>query len=286
MDFIQSAIERAREERQRRGPPAATGPQPDAGTAPEAPEASAAPDRAALWAALPAFTPRPAHLDRHRILAHRTGPEAAHFDMMRTKLLHQMRANNWRRVAITSPGSACGKTMLALNLAFSLARQAELATMAIELDMRRPSMARVMGLSDPCQFSQVLAGKAAPEAHLHRIGRNLAVGCNRAAVADPAELLQAVTAGRAMDAVEAAYAPDVVILDMPPMLVADDTLAFIDQIDCVLLVAAAERSSMAEIERCAADLAARCNFLGVVLNKCRYLDSAEGYGYGYGRYGS
>ena len=279
MDFIQSAIERARRDRRSGG---ATVAETRAGAPiPKIVDAEPTPDRSELWATLADFAPRPANLERNLIVTHRRGPDTAHFDMIRTRLLHQMRANDWRRVAITSPGVACGKTTLALNLAFSMARQPDIFTLLAELDLRRPSIARFLCVSRPRQFARVLAGQDVPENHLLRIGDNLAVAINTAPVANAAELLQATAAGHAMDALEARYAPDIVICDMPPMLLTDDTLAFLDQIDCALLVAAAERTTMAEIERCSADLAARTNFLGVVLNKCRYLERSEGYGYGY-----
>ena len=281
MDFIQTAIKRAREERSRGGESThevlPRSRRQSVSTVPAEP----VPDRAALWAQLPEFRPRSATLERNLIVTQNAGPQAAHFDMIRTQLLHQLRVNNWRRVAITSPGSACGKTTLAVNLAFGLARQPNVFTLLAEFDLRRPSMARLLGMSEPRQFAQVLAGQSKPEDQMSRIGHNLLLATNANPVTNAAELLQEVNTGLCLDAIEARYAPDVMIFDMPPMLLTDDTLAFIDQIDCVLLVAAAERTGIEEIERCSADLAAHCNFLGVVLNKCRYLNRTEIYGYGY-----
>jgi Mrp family chromosome partitioning ATPase len=251
------------------------------GSAPRTAAADPLAARAALWAGLPEIRIQRDDLERNRVLAYAGGSEAATFDIMRTKLLQQMRSNNWRRVAITSPTAACGKTTLALNLAFSLARQPDIFSMLLEFDLRRPTISKVLGLRESRQFSKVLEGQAAPEAHLLRHGRNLLIAPSAHRSSNPAELLQAVETGRIMDAVEAQFTPDIMLFDMPPMLVSDDTLAFIDQIDCVLLVAAAGSSTIAEINRCADDLAARCNFLGVVLNKCRYLDGDDAYGYGY-----
>jgi Mrp family chromosome partitioning ATPase len=298
MDFIQSAIEKARRERQLRGggaeasqtvllegdAPLPQAPRSDPEAAAQESLAPADPqaERDALWSSLPELHLRKGDLERHRVLALGGGSEATTFDIMRTKLLQQMRSNKWRRVAITSPTAACGKTTLALNIAFSMARQRDIYSMLVELDLRRPSVTKVLGLRETRQFAKVLEGKAAPEDHLLRHGRNLLVAPSAHRTADPAELLQSVDTGRVMDAVEARFAPDVMLFDMPPMLVSDDTLAFLDQIDCVLLVAAAGTSTMAEITRCAEELAARCNFLGVVLNKCRYLEGDDAYGYGYG----
>jgi len=63
------------------------------------------------------------------------------------------------------------------------------------------------------------------------------------------------------------------------MLVSDDAMAVMGQIDCVLIIAAAESTTIKEIDRCERELATQTNVLGVVLNKCRYME--EGYGYDY-----
>ena len=64
--------------------------------------------------------------------------------------------------------------------------------------------------------------------------------------------------------------PDILILDMPAMLGSDEVLACLPLVDCVLLVAEAERTSFGEVDLCERELAARTNLLGVVLNKCRH----------------
>lgn len=269
-DFILSAIQRARAERAARrpgGPEAAsTQPTPPAGP----------------WDALPAFDPDPRHLERRLVRTLHASSDAKPFDIIRTKLLHQMRSNNWRRIAFASPDSGCGKTLLTINLALSMARQSDLATMAVELDMRRPSMARTLGLKSGQQLSEVLAGRAAASDQLSRIGSNLAVATNARPEPAAAELLASTSAAHVIDRMETDFAPHVMLFDLPPLLMTDDAMAFMDQIDCVLLVAAAERNTMAQITRCAEDLAARCNFLGVILNKCRFLPTEEQYGYGEG----
>jgi Mrp family chromosome partitioning ATPase len=154
--------------------------------------------------------------------------------------------------------------------------------MAMELDMRRPTMARTLGLKSGQQFSEVLAGRAAAADQLSRVGTNLALATNARPEPAAAELLAGRGAAHVIDRMEADFAPDVMLFDLPPLLMTDDAMAFMDQIDCVLLVAAAERNTMAQITRCAEDLAARCNFLGVILNKCRFLPTDERYGYGEG----
>ena len=66
---------------------------------------------------------------------------------------------------------------------------------------------------------------------------------------------------------------------MALLLWAGGAMAFVGKVDCVLLVAAAETTTIQEVDVCERDLASQTNVLGVVLNKCRYLDRKYGYSY-------
>lgn len=235
-------------------------------------------DREEAWKAIPAFHPKEKQLASSRIVAYRSSHDSVPYDVMRTKLLHQMRANKWSRVAIVSPSQGAGKTLTSVNLAFSLARQTNFFATLIELDMRRPALSKTLRLTEDCQFSRVLSGEDPAEKHMRRYGKNLAFAVNKSTVRNPAELLQGANAGKVIDDIEARFQPDIMIFDTPPVFAGDDTLAFLDQVDCVLLVAEAERSTIDEIDKCEQELAARTNVLGVVLNKCRYLSKHEEYG--------
>ncbi len=291
MEKIQSAIAKARATREGRVPEEAgsedaegnpKAPTPPAAGIPDRVEAApaAAPQPAgsdAPWKALPMFKVDQALMRRNRIVAFEGGPEAATFDVMRTRLLQQMRANKWRRLAITSPSAGCGKTTTSLNLAFSLARQSDQRMLLAEVDLRRPALARMLGVKEHHSFAQVLEGKAALADNAVRYGTNLAIATNHDPYRTPAELLHGPTVGPALAAIEARFDPSVMIFDMPPLLVGDDALAFIGHVDCVLLVAAAETTTIDEVDACERDLAAHTNVLGVILNKCRYPDRRYGY---------
>jgi hypothetical protein len=70
------------------------------------------------------------------------------------------------------------------------------------------------------------------------------------------------------------FNPYTVIVDMPPMLGADDVIALLPQIDCLLLVLAVGRSTLSEFETCKAHLGP-ANIVRVVLNKARELAGHE-----------
>ena len=276
MERIQSAIQKARIAREGKVPEASARPA-DARQPGPAPLS----DQQLAWAALDVFQPNAAHLQRGRITTLEPGQLATPFDVMRTRLLKQMRANSWRRLAITSPGPGCGKSMTCINLAFSLARQSDIRVMVIEVDLRRPSMAKTLGLKVPHAFAEVMAGKAPASDHLVRYGLNLAFGTNKVPVRNSAELLQSGAIVEVLADLEKTYAPDLLIFDLPPMQTGDDAIAFLEKTDCALLVAAAGTTTMAQVDHCERDIAAHTNVLGVVLNKCRYLDKDQSYDYNY-----
>lgn len=271
MERIQSAIAKGRAARQ--SLPAVTG-------VPQLPATTKVDEVGAAWAALAEMPLDRLHLEAARVVAHEPGLAASPYDMMRTNLTRAIRDHGWTRVGITSPGSSCGKTTTCVNLAFSLARQSELRVMVLELDLRRPAMMKTLGIGGGKGLAAVLDGVASPESGLVKVWPNLAFGLNRGPVPNASELLASTRAGTAIDMIEAKFKPDVILLDMPPMLVIDDTIAFLDQTDCALLVAASEQSTVAEIDKAGKELAAHTSVLGVVLNKCRFMDQEDGYGYG------
>ena len=272
MEKIQDAIAKARSVRAGQA-------SPEPGAPPDATLLADQTGIAAAWAALPALTISAAQLQRQRIMTLEAGHTATYFDVMRTRLLQQLKANGWRRVGITSPGAGCGKSTVALNLAFSLARQSDQHTVLAEVDLRKPALARMLGLRGRQNFAAVLDGSAAFDACAVRHGQNLAIAANNSAGRNPAELLQSAAADAALNAISAQYDPTVMLFDMPPMLAGDDVMAFVSQLDCVLIVAAAEATTIKQIDACERDLASQTNVLGVVLNKCRYMSNDENYGY-------
>lgn len=278
MERIQSAIQKAREAREQQDPTAHVIPSvPERATL--SPQEVLPSDTDRAWAELPAQEFSRRTLKRARIVTHEAGEKSGAFDGMRTRILHELRKNSWRRVAITSPGSGCGKSTLSLNLAFGLARQRDIRTMLIDLDMRKPSIEKLLEVKRNTNFASALAGESAPEEHMFCYQQKLAFATNVKPAHNTSELLQGKDAARVIDGLESRYEPDVMLFDTPPLLTCDDTTAFLDQIDCVLLIAGAETSTVEEMKVCEHEILQKSNLLGVVLNKCKYLDRAYTYGY-------
>ena len=105
------------------------------------------------WQALIRFEPDANHLIENRIVTRDSGAKSAPFDVLRTRALQQMSMQGWKRLAVTSPGPGCGKSTVTMNLAFSLARQPDIRTLVIDLDLRRPMLATLLGLEARHEFT-------------------------------------------------------------------------------------------------------------------------------------
>ena len=100
-----------------------------------------------LWDRLPLLRPNADTLERGRLVSlSRSDNSHVAFDMMRTRMIQLMRAKNWTTVAITSPTAGCGKTTVSLNLTFSLANQRDCRTLLVDLDLRKPQVAKTLGI--------------------------------------------------------------------------------------------------------------------------------------------
>lgn len=215
---------------------------------------------------------------RNRIVAaDRSDPSYVAIDMLRTRLMSDIRERHWSTLAITSPRGGCGKTTLALNLAFSFAQQSDFRVGLLDLDLRRPSLARVLGQDEYHDIEGFLRGQRSMVQSVMRHRDRLALVLNIKPVSDAAELLMACVPGAALTAMREALGLDLVIFDLAPMLAADDTLAILPAVDAALLVAAAGETTMNEISACERDLSQYGKLAGIVLNKCRYLPERYGY---------
>ncbi len=235
---------------------------------------------APAWSALSEISLPEGNAERYRITALSSGKFAAPYDMLRSRTVRMMKEKGWTRLAITSPESACGKSTVSLNLALSIARQKDLKVMLMDFDFRRPSLHRTLGHNPENSLHEFLEGNAEFEKCAVRMGENLIIALNLKVSGRPAELLQSQAMRDALDAVERRWRPDVMLFDMSPMLASDDNVGFLGNVDCALLVAAAETTTLSNIDICEKEIAQLTNVLGVVLNKCRYADDSMGYDYG------
>lgn len=266
MEKLQAALEKARKTRAGQGitVPIRRQLQPRAG--------EPVPECDALWRALMPFEVNDRQLVDNLIVTREAGAAATPFDILRTKVLLQMRQNGWKRLAITSPMPRSGKTTMACNIALGMGRQRDLRSMLFDLDLRDPSVHLFFQTEPRHSIGEVLSGAVPFSENALRYGENVAVSMGLAPERDPTRLLLAEETAEILDAIEAAYKPDLMIFDLPSVLVNDDTRAFLKNADCALIVIRAEETRFAQFDTCEREIAEHTNVLGVVLNDCRHID--------------
>jgi protein-tyrosine kinase len=291
MEHIKKAIERARQERQHLSlhaqPPPPNGASPNGastngastnGEASQVPAATAAP-------AAPLPPARIEPIDRHhlqamRVVAHEaTAVHSSHYDMLRTQVLQRMDAASCQTLAVTSPRSACGKTLTAINLALSIARQSDQTVLLVDLDLRKPQVGRYLGLTPAAGIHDVISGECSgSDAMLvpDVCGHRLAVIAAPYPVPSPTEHLVSSAMRATLGRLKAGHGRRIIIFDLPPMLASDDFLAFLPQVDCALLVASSGESTVQDIAECER-LIDPDKFLGCVLNKVTETEDAYHY---------
>jgi Mrp family chromosome partitioning ATPase len=226
----------------------------------------AAPSPARVWDSLAVFTPDPLLLGGNRLFP-AVGGGAVPFDVLRTRLWHAMTARGWHRLAVTAPLAGSGTSLVAANLALSFGRMAQTRTVLVDLGLRRPYLHHLFGATDVQPLADWLSGDQPLEGHFLRLGGNLALGLNGAPVDDPSAVLLAPQTADALDQAAASLQPDVMLFDLPPALAGDEAAAILPQVDAVLMVVDATRTTAAEIKAAERALQGLAPLIGVVLNR-------------------
>jgi hypothetical protein len=209
----------------------------------------------------------PSVLERHRIIASdKQDPRTAAFDMLRTRVLHEMRPKGFRSLAITSPTAGCGKTTVAINLAFSLAQMSDASVTLVDFDLRQPKIGKYLGLRAVHDLGDFLDGRVSVAEALIDLGiPGLLVLANARSYNNAAETLSTHQIKHLVKHLNDNDPQGISLFDLPPLLTTDDAIAFLPQVDRVLLIVADGLTKKAELQE-SLRLLQGSNLLGVVLN--------------------
>jgi protein-tyrosine kinase len=207
------------------------------------------------------------------------------YKILRTRVLRRLEANQWRSFALTGVTAGEGKTLTAINLAIALAQDVNTWVALVDLDLQRPRIAEYLGLRNAHGekgLSDYLQGDATFEniVYLPSDVERLAVIPNFTPMLNASETLTSPRMGDLLQALEAEAPRRILIFDMPPVLAADDVLAFGPQVDGLLLVVAEGTTDRNQLTR-AREVLAEMNLLGVVLNRSAERNDAAYYSYSY-----
>jgi capsular exopolysaccharide synthesis family protein len=221
--------------------------------------------------------------DRHPI-ATRAGNRnirAENFRQLRANLQFANVDNHPRVIAITSSVSTEGKTTVAINLASTLA-EAGFSVCLVDADLRRPSVAKVLGLVSPVGLTSVLIHQIELSEVLQHAGSSLYVLTSGPTPPNPSEVL---ASSYVRDVIRSLLDKvDYVIIDTAPLLPVADGSEVAALADGTLLVARAGLTTDSNVKRAVSTLArVDAKLLGVVLNRMPLRRNQNEYGYTYYR---
>ena len=175
------------------------------------------------------------------------------YKILRTRVLRRLEANQWHSFALTGVTAGEGKTLTAVNLAIALAQDVNTWVALVDLDLQRPRVAEYLGMRSvrgEKGLSDYLQGNATFENIVYSPDiERLAVIPNFSPLLNASEMLASPRMAELMQALEAETPRRILIFDMPPVLAADDVLAFAPQIDGLLLVVAEGTTDRNQLRR-------------------------------------
>jgi capsular exopolysaccharide synthesis family protein len=208
-----------------------------------------------------------------------SAPRVEAFRMLRTNISFVDVDQPNKVLVVTSPMQGDGKTSVAVNLAVSLAT-AQVRTLLIDGDLRRPRVAASLNLVDDVGVTTVLRGRVSLEDAIQRYrSGGLEVLTSGTPPPNAAELLQSDAMEKLLDHVRTRY--EVVIIDSPPLLPVTDAALLAARADGAVVVLRHGRTTKEQWREAQSRLEqVDATTLGVVINMVPSSDSSSGYAYG------
>jgi len=227
---------------------------------------------------LPVVVPDEESLESYRVVAaQKDAQQRSAYKVLRTRILQRLRASGFNVIGITGPGPSEGKTLTAINLAYSLAQDVSHQVILADMDLRRPSIHKYLGITSKFDLGDVIDGSRELEEVLVCPNANrLAVMTCQTPHRDSSEILSSPEMLSVVHQLKSLGKKTITILDLPPVLAGDDVIAFAPLIDALLLVVGqgtCRREDLIETQELLKD----AEILGIILNRAKEKSAASGY---------
>lgn len=268
MSKIEKAVERAKNQRlytQQTSPVQET---------PEAPRAAHDP----VYAHTRVISLDRGHLEKNRVMTLLDDPGAVDcYNLLRTQLLQRTRDKGHNSIMVTSVVDGEGKTITAINLAVSIAREVKQTVLLVDSDLQNPKIARYLGWNGNEGLSDYLVSDV-PVAELlinPGIAKMVVLPAGKP-LSGSTEILGSPKMEKLVEEMKCRYPDRYVIFDCPPLLTVSDALVFSSYVDGVILVVEAGKTPRDQIRK-AIELLDGRNIIGLVMNAVKETKKAYYY---------
>lgn len=187
------------------------------------------------------------------------------YKTIRTNLIYTLAGADERLVAITSTTPSEGKSTTAANLVVSIA-QTNTSVLAIDADMRRPSLSKLFKVPNTYGLSQILSKQAVfEEVVKSEVKPNLSLLSSGPIPPNPSELLASPEMKELLAKVSQKY--DYVIIDTPPVSLFSDSQIISGIVTGVIIVAKYKAIQYKDLNKTAEEIkSVGGKVLGVIVN--------------------
>jgi protein-tyrosine kinase len=194
-------------------------------------------------------------------------PEVEPYRILRTQIMKRTKEKGGNTIMITSPLPGEGKTLTAVNLAFTFAREFKQTVLLVDCDLRRQQVHLMLGYdSDKGIIDYLLRDVPMNELIVWPGIEKMTVISGGKTVQESSEILGSPRMQELVTGMKGRYQDRYVLFDAPPVLSAADTLALAPLVDYILLVVQAEKTSVPDVKR-ALQLLPREKVMGIVMNR-------------------
>lgn len=180
---------------------------------------------------------------------------------------------------VTSTVSEEGKSMTALNLAISLAKEQDHTVLLVDTDLRRPSVHKYLDINPEFGLVHCLRDNLPIEKALIKTGvGKLVILPAGEAVNDPLDMLSSKRMKGIIQELKERYGERYVIFDTPPALPFADAGVLASMVDSTLFVVREGKATKSDISKTLASFK-KNNLLGVVYNDAHVFMKKQNYYY-------
>lgn len=176
-------------------------------------------------------------------------------------------------IGVTSPSPQEGKSYTSINLAYALA-EANNRVLLIDTDLRRPSVAKTLGIAHTAGLSNYLVNQEKHIIHRGVLSPNLCVITSGDIPPNPSELVSSEAMRNMLKSFENNF--DYILLDLPPVNAVADPLAIAPTLDGIIVVVRHGYTKRSDAMEAVRQIQfTKANILGFVYN----CSSSNGKGY-------
>lgn len=188
------------------------------------------------------------------------------FKILKTRILHTHNGNPPRTLLIASALPLEGKSMVAANLAISLAQGIREHVLLVDCDFRKPYLHKLFGLAPEKGLADYLSGNAdLPEVLLKTDTPKLTLLPVGKKPSNPVDLLASEEMKHLIQELKTRYNDRYIIFDSTPIQLTSEPTVLLSQVEGVILVVKAGKTDREMVLRIIQDIEKE-KLLGIVLN--------------------